>query len=112
MLFEECINCGMKVLKGKRDENGFFCSTKCQRFYRHPEFCQVCISATSDKSAGKTYTLNGIGTQLYFEKDVCPHCESIIQTKFICFWFMPLIPIGKYRVKWMSQREYLSRKII
>ena len=110
-MFEKCNNCSTRVVMGKRDENGIFCSTICQHFYRYPGFCQSCEAATKPEGAGSTYTLNGIGTTLYGSKDPCPECGSKIQTKWFCVIFIPLIPISKYRTKWSTPSWYISRKL-
>jgi hypothetical protein len=110
-MFEKCTNCTMRVVKGKKDQNGIFCSAVCQAFFRHPGFCQNCNSSTTPDSAGSTFTLNGIGTKIYGGKDPCPECASTIQTKWFVVLFIPLIPIAKYRTKWCTPGRYISRKV-
>jgi hypothetical protein len=111
-MFEKCQNCGLRLLiNAKRDENGAFCSAVCQQYFRYPGFCKSCAAATTEESAGSTFTMNGVGTELYGSKDPCQHCGSIIRTKFIVFVFIPLIPLGKYRFKWATPHRYVSRKL-
>ena len=110
-MFEKCTNCSTRVVKGRKDNNGIFCSTVCQHFFRYPGFCQNCNSSTTSDSAGSTFTLNGIGTKIYGGKDPCPECASTIQTKWFVVLFIPLIPIAKYRTKWCSPGRYISRKV-
>lgn len=111
-MFEKCTNCATRVVIGKRDEKGIFCSKICQDFYRYPGFCKACDAATTPQVAGSTYTVNGIGTQLYGSKNPCPECGSTIQTRFFVVLYIPLIPLGKYRTKWTNPGQYLSRKVI
>ena len=111
-MFEKCTNCTSRVVVGRRDDNGTFCSVVCQNFYRYPQFCESCDAATTTDSAGSTYTLNGIGTKIYGGKDPCPTCGSKIQTKWFVVLYIPLIPLGKYRTKWCDPFHYLSRKLI
>ena len=111
-MFEKCTNCKTRVVVGRHDDKGTFCSTVCQSFYRYPGFCKSCHTATTEVSAGSTYTLNGIGTKIYGGKEPCSECGSTIQTKWFVVLFIPLIPIGKYRTKWCSPSQYLSRKLI
>jgi len=101
-MFEKCTNCSTRVIAGKKDQNGIFCSVVCQAFFRYPGFCQNCNSSTTPDSAGSTFTLNGIGTKIYGGKDPCPECASTIQTKWFVVLFIPLIPIAKYRTKWCT----------
>jgi len=110
-MFEKCTNCATRVVVGKQDQNGIFCSAVCQHFFRNPGFCKNCNSSTTSDSAGSTFTLNGIGTKIYGGKDPCPECASTIQTKWFVVLFIPLIPIAKYRTKWCSPGRYISRKV-
>jgi len=111
LMFEKCTNCSTRVVTGRKDNNGIFCSTVCQQFFRYPGFCQNCNSSTTSDSAGSTFTLNGIGTKIYGGKDPCPECASTIQTKWFVVLFIPLIPIAKYRTKWCTPGRYISRKV-
>jgi hypothetical protein len=97
---------------GRRDDNGVFCSVVCQTYYRNPAFCNRCASGTTDESAGSTYTVNGIGTTIYGGKDPCNECGSKVQTKWLVVFFIPLIPIAKYRTKWCTPSQYYSRKLL
>ncbi len=110
-MFEKCINCGTHAIVSIRAGGGTFCSKQCRDYYQHPDYCRACMAGTTQESAGGTTTVNGVGTKLYGSKSPCPQCGSIIQTKFFCFLLIPVIPLGKYRVKWVSPRRYLSRKL-
>lgn len=110
-MFEKCQNCGGRVLKGVRDQFGIFCSMECRNFAVYPGFCPSCASATTEKSSGGTYTLNGIGTTLYGAGDPCSICGSVIRTHWICVLYIPVIPLGKYRVKFTQPRRFLSRRL-
>ena len=57
-------------------------------------------------------TLNRIGTRLYGGGSRCPVCDSIVQNKFFCLFFIPVIPLGQYRVRYVSPNRYLSRRLI
>lgn len=111
-MFEKCSNCGSRVVWGQRDELGVYCSEQCQSFFHFPGFCQSCADGTTAEDAGSTTTLNGIGTKLYGSGSRCPVCQSIVQTKFFCLLFIPVIPLGKYRVRYVSSNRYLSRKLL
>jgi hypothetical protein len=77
----------------------------------HPGFCDNCVRASTDVPGGGTFTLNGIGTRLYGSGDRCPICQSVVQRLFFCVLFIPLIPIRKYRVKYIAPARFLSRRI-
>jgi len=110
-MFEKCTNCSTRVVVGKNDQNGIFCNSACQNFYRCPGFCQWCDAGTTPKSAGSTYTVNGIGTTMYGAKSPCPHCGSIIKRKWLVVLFIPIIPLGSFRFKWVTRGRYISRKL-
>lgn len=43
------------------------------------------------------YSLNGIGTSLYGERNVEPD-GSYVATKWFIFFLLPIFPLGSYRV--------------
>lgn len=110
-MFEKCTNCGITVVQGRRDDKGVFCSQECQSYFHHPGYCQKCLSETMEENAGGLFTFNGIGTRFAGKKSRCQVCNSVIQTKCICFLFIPLIPLGKYRVLYVTRYSFHSRKI-
>ena len=110
-MFEKCKNCGVRLITAKRDQNGTFCSGVCQYFFRYPGFCKSCDATTTPESAGSTFTLNGVATKIYGAKNPFRQCASTVQTKFFCVLFIPLIPLGKYRLKWATPSRYISRKL-
>ena len=77
----------------------------------HPGFCAQCTAISTDKSSGGTYTINGIGTKLYGSQDRCPTCHAVTQTHWITLVYLPVIPLGKYRVKQVTPGRFLSRKL-
>jgi len=110
-MFEKCGNCGSRVIKGVTDDRGTFCSSACRSWFAYPDFCDRCKLASTEKSSGGTATLNGIGTMLYGSGDPCPVCSSVIKRLFFTLLYIPIIPLGKYRVKAVTPQRFLSRKI-
>ncbi len=53
------------------------------------------------------YSLNGIGTTIYGKSAVSPQDGSYVATKWVVFLWLPIIPIGTYRVR----REEISPNI-
>lgn len=111
-MFEKCSNCGSRVIRGITDTTGTYCSNVCRTFAAYPDFCERCKAASINVSSGGTATINGIGTKLYGNGDPCPTCSSVIKRKFFCFVFIPLIPLGKYRVKNATPTRFFSRQIV
>jgi hypothetical protein len=110
-MFEKCANCEVRVVVGRKDEYGTFCSRQCHDNFVHPGFCDVCVSSTTDEPSGRTFTINGIGTLLHGSGDICPICRSVIQRRFVCIGFIPVIPLSKYRVKYVAPSRFVSRKL-
>ena len=111
-----CAQCGEVILFGGTELNGKrFCSPKCvaagTALRQQAGFCERCTLATTEASAGGTFVMNGFGTRLYGSSEPCGICGSVQQTKFVTALYVPLIPLGAYRVKYLSARRYLSRKV-
>jgi len=60
-------------------------------------------------SAPPLRTINGIGFTLYGESDNDPSTCTYSATYYFCFFFVPLIPICRYRVTLTSVGHYLFR---
>ena len=61
-------------------------------------FCAACIAATTPKRAGHAFSLNGIGLHLYGRRNRCADCGSVEKTRWAVFIWIPVIPLGKYKV--------------
>lgn|SRR5262245_36260250 len=112
-----CAYCGKLILFGGfLQEPETFCNERCfERLHSlaaYPSFCPACVAMTSADSIGDTTTVHGIGTKLYGSKDECLTCGSIVQTLWWCVFFIPVLPIGKFRVKYLSPPDFMSRKVL
>lgn len=110
-MFERCQNCGSRILFGYKDETGVFCSRICREYHKHPGFCEVCLQQTVEIRTGDTGTVNGIGTTFYGKRNECLRCGSVIRSLFGCFFFIPVVPHGQFRVKYCAPRRFISRRI-
>ena len=61
--------------------------------------------------AGDIGTLKGVGTKFYGSSEQCPTCGSVIRRMFICFFFIPVVPLKRFRVKYCTPTRYLSRRM-
>ena len=106
-----CAVCQRAMAGGYRAGADRFCSLPC---YTHSPtgFCKACLASTSNDAPGGTFTFNSIGTKLFFANDRCPECHSIVQRKAICALFIPLIPLGTYRVIYVGPSRYVGRKVV
>ena len=84
-------------------------------FIRKTGFCRACYGSTTNESPGSTFTVNLVfGTRLMGGSEQCPACGSMIQ--WLWFWFfLPIIPLGRYRIKYLSdgllRSTYIGRKL-
>ena len=110
-IFPKCDCCGSRIVAGAvRASNGVFCSANCQRFDAHPGFCQSCLEATSSNYVGKMSTVNGCGTRFYGSADHCETCNSTIRTRYLTILWIPIIPLGRYRVLQVGPVHLLLRE--
>jgi len=60
-----------------------------------------------DKHTSPTlYTLNGVGATFYGSRDVDPATQSYVTTHWLVVLFLPIIPLGAYRVKSAGDKRY------
>jgi hypothetical protein len=109
-IFNRCQNCGRLVFHDTRDKLGIFCSMVCRNNVAYPGFCDACVAASWPFAAGDSIRINGIGTAFYGTSDACKTCGSVVRRQFFCIFFIPLFPMGKFRVKYVSPNRYLSRR--
>jgi hypothetical protein len=96
---------------GYRDGEKRYCSLQCYTASPLGTFCPACLACTSAQSPGGTFTFNSIGTTLWSAKDRCPTCHSVVQTKNFGVLFLPLIPLGKFRMIYVGPKRFLGRKV-
>jgi len=107
-----CLVCRRAMMGGYRAGSDRFCSLPCYTASPVGGFCKSCLASTSDASPGGTFTFNTFGTRLFFARDRCPECHSIVQRKAVCLLFAPLIPLGSYRVIYVNAKQYVGRRVV
>ncbi|MGX1916117.1 tetratricopeptide repeat protein [Streptomyces phaeochromogenes] len=65
-------------------------------------FCGACTDETIAWHAPDTETVNGIGTMFYGAADPCPRCGSIVRREYFCVLWIPVWPMGRYRIITLS----------
>jgi hypothetical protein len=110
-MLEPCQNCGGLVIFARPSPTGVFCSSACRQHHKTPDFCEACLEQTHEVGAGNTCRVNGVGTALYGRGTPCPRCGSVIQQLFWCLLFIPIIPLGRFRVKYCAPGKYISRRL-
>ena len=106
-----CTNCNTVMWGGYKSGEGAYCSLACYTASSLGDFCPECLAATTSDSPGGTFTFNSVGTRLFFSRDRCPKCHSIVQRKAVCALYIPLIPLAKYRVLYFGGNRYVGRKL-
>lgn len=92
-----------------------FCSPYCVRAYHCLEgggFCEGCLARTDDKSPGNTRRVNGIGTVLWRDGELCPTCLSVPMRKWFTFVLIPILPLRRYLVAWTGPEQYVGRRVV
>jgi len=107
----KCAVCGKRMFGGFKADNEHYCSLECYAHSPTQGFCQACLDTTSADSPGSTFTFNAVGTRMFFARDRCRQCHSIVQRKAFCVLFLPVVPLGKYRVIYTAPRQYIGRKV-
>ncbi len=74
-------------------------------------FCRKCIKDTTEESSGDCYTMGGSGTRLYWSKNKCTECGSIVQDKYHCFFLIPFQKVGRFRTLPQGRGKFISRKL-
>ena len=110
-MLEKCDNCGRRAFTPTCDARGTFCSTACKDYAAHPGFCSACIADSTAASAGDTITVNGFGFMFFDRRDRCNTCGSMIRSQWFCILFIPIFRAGRYRVKYITPKRYMSREV-
>ncbi len=58
------------------------------------------------KGAPSLYTINGIGTTLYGKADYDPETDSYLTTLYFVIFFIPILPLARYRVIQEGENTY------
>jgi hypothetical protein len=105
-----CVVCNSLMGGGYSDVEGRFCSLPCFTASERPDFCERCISETTDEEPGSTFTFNMIGTGMFGAADRCRDCHSVIRRKCIQILF-PVFTLGRYRVRYVDGTRFMGRKL-
>ncbi|MEW2354246.1 tetratricopeptide repeat protein [Spirillospora sp. NPDC029432] len=82
----------------------------------HP-FCGPCTDETIAWLAPDTDTVNGIGSLFYGAADPCPRCGSVVKRLFFCVLWVPVWPMGRFRIITLgrsltgSRTRYVGRRL-
>ena len=74
-------------------------------------FCNACQTDTIPVDTGNLVTFNFIGEAFIGRSNTCLRCGSVERYMFFMI-LLPIIPLGKWKVKYLSRRKFLARKII
>lgn len=84
-----------------------------------PRFCKLCLSTTSAKSPASTRRVNGIGTTFWESSTPCLTCGSIDVRMWFTFLFLPVIPLGRFKIIYLEKRRsllhatrYVGRRVL
>jgi hypothetical protein len=119
---KRCDKCGTRIVFGGIERDcKLFCGEGClNAVYPRPPvaFCPDCVRETTDSRPGDLGSLNGWGFGLKRDRAIppCPTCGSTGGRVWFMVFFIPIIPIGRYRVlyKWKGFPEstFLARGFV
>jgi hypothetical protein len=80
----------------------------------HP-FCGACTDETIAWPAPDTQSNKGTGTIFYGGDDPCPRCGSVVKGLYFCVLWIPVWPMGRFRIITLSRSltgaRYVGRRI-
>jgi len=68
-------------------------------------FWEQCSAESTDETPGDVSTVNGIGRKFYGGASPCAKCGSVIRTLWWTLVDVPVIPLGSYRYKTVTDNE-------
>ncbi len=111
---KDCSNCGtFAITLPYRDAVGrSYCSEFCAEWAAQPTgFCPKCVADTTDESIDGLTSINGIGFAFRGREGKCPNCRSIIRQTWFTVFFIPVIPLRRYRVIHSSPQSFFNRRL-
>lgn len=110
-----CTNCSAFALTlPHRDSLGrTYCSAACLSWLGEGPrtFCKKCTFETTPEATGDLHSINGIGTTWAGSADRCGECASVVRRVWVSVFFLPVIPLRKYRVIQISPQQFVSRRL-
>jgi len=109
-----CAACNQIIVYGPiRRDDKCFCSHACMNTLYPIEFCQRCLDETHEPSDISLSQAGGCGAGFYNSlwQGNCPTCGSQVARVWIALLCVPFIPLGRYRVFYVSDFEFIARRI-
>jgi hypothetical protein len=121
-----CDNCKAPGLLLHHAVGNSYCSKECTLWATGPRrFCDKCLAETKAEGPrnvdtylvrilpGATFghRVNGIGRTFVGSFDRCPTCHSVVSHASFTAFFLPVVPLGRYRVLYSSPTTFYSRKL-
>jgi hypothetical protein len=111
-----CASCGQAAitLPFKDGSGRTYCSEDCLLWgaLGPTEFCARCQAQSDGRSsAGDMSRFNGIGRTFGKASERCPQCRSVVRRVWFTVLYVPLIPLGKYRVLHASPQQFWSQRL-
>jgi hypothetical protein len=111
---KRCSHCRVfAVTLPYRDKLGrTYCSEPCMRWWSEGprSFCGKCMFETIPETP-TLFSFHAIGMTLIGRAEPCGACGSVVRRLWLTVLFLPLIPLGRYRVIQVSPETCLSRRV-
>ena len=97
-----------------------FATRSVKQSYLHPQgrnggapsqtpFCEDCLARSLPDAPGNIRTINGIGRTFYGEAERCRECGSVVRDLWFVIFFIPIVPLGRYRYQRLESAFGRSR---
>jgi hypothetical protein len=107
----KCAVCKNRIVFGGIEREGErFCDRRCL-LVRYPLFwCEQCLAETTDEGPGQLGMFNGTGTTLRDKSGIppCPVYGSHVARVWYKMMFIPVVPLGWYRVHWVTRPGFAT----
>ena len=106
-----CAVCNSRMVGGIREGSARYCSAACYSQSPLPNFCERCLGETTEASPAPVFSLHLFGMGLYGTDRRCPECHSVVQRKWLELAGIPVIRIGRYRMRYSGRTSWTGRRL-
>lgn len=93
---------------GVESEGQLYCSVGCSLRRQKAPFCSKCEATTFNRPTGNLTRIQGIGVTFFrvLGQRPCSTCNSQLIRVWFTFFWIPLIPLARYRIIWSQKPSF------
>jgi len=112
---KRCTHCRVfAVTLPHRDKLGrTYCSDACMQWWGDGprSFCEKCSFETDPQASATLYSFHLVGTTFVGKTAPCGDCRSVVRRVWLTVFYLPVVPLRRYRVIQVSPEAFLSRRL-